>query len=88
MDQEGTPEIVPPGWDYAEVFDALDLGCGQLLLDLLMFIRPLEAGTVILLASRDIASPLEIPAWCRLTGNRLIEARPPYYLVEKKTNHP
>jgi len=76
-------ELVPKDWKYDDVFDAMELGCGQLLLDFRVHIRPLPDGAVVMLASRDIASPREIPAWCRLTGNRLIARSHPYYLIEK-----
>jgi len=75
---------VPGHWQYDDVFDALELGCGQMLLDLNLFFRPFAAGSKILLATRDVGSKLEIPAWCRLTGNRLVEAAHPYYLIERK----
>jgi tRNA 2-thiouridine synthesizing protein A len=80
-------EHVPQEWKYDDVFDAMELGCGQLLLDFRMHIRPLPEGAVLLLATRDIASPREIPAWCRLTGHRLMAQSHPYYLIEKKGNH-
>jgi len=79
-------EQVPPEWEFDDVFDALDLGCGQLLLDFSIHIRPLPEGSVVMLATRDIASPMEIPAWSRLTGHRLIAQSHPYYLIEKNGN--
>lgn len=75
---------VPGHWHFEDVFDALELGCGQLLLDLNLFIRKCDSGSKILLATRDVGSKVEIPAWCRLTGNRLVEAAHPYYLIERK----
>jgi len=75
---------VPGHWQYEDVFDALELGCGQLLLDLNLIIRRQPAGANILLATRDVGSKVEIPAWCRLTGNRLVEAAHPFYLIERK----
>jgi len=80
-------EHFPKEWSFDDIFDAVDLGCGDLLLDLKIFANPLRPGTRFVVASRDIGSPREIPAWCRLTGNRLIAGKPPYYLIEKKNNH-
>ena len=80
-------EHVPSDWEFDDVFDAMELGCGQLLLEFRMHIRPLPEGSIVMLASRDIASPMEIPAWCRLTGNRLIAHSHPYYLVKKRGDH-
>ncbi len=44
----------------------------------------LPSGARLVIASRDAGAPIELPAWCRLTGHRLCEARPPFYLVEKR----
>ena len=55
-------EHVPSDWKFDDVFDAMELGCGQLLLDFRMHIRPLPEGSIVMLASRDIASPMEVPA--------------------------
>jgi len=75
---------VPQHWHYEDVFDAFELGCGQLLLDLKLFMRTVAPGTAILLATRDAGSPVEVPAWCRLTGNRLVASAHPFYLIERK----
>ena len=75
---------VPSDWEFDDVFEGLELGCGQLLLDLKLRIQTLPQGQRLLVASRDLASPVEIPAWCRLTGHRLLVANPPYYLIARK----
>jgi hypothetical protein len=80
-------EHLPPEWEFEDLFDAMDLGCGQLLLDFRMHIRPFPEGARVVLATRDIASPMEIPAWCRLTGHCLVAQAHPYYLIEKRGNH-
>ena len=79
-------EHAPSDWEFDDVFDAMELGCGQLLLDFRMHIRPLPEGSVVMLATRDIASPREVPAWCRLTGHRLVAQSHPFYLIEKSGN--
>lgn len=62
-------------------YDGGETGCGELLLDLLLFTRRQPPGTVIEVRALDPGAPLEIPAWCRLTGNELIEANHPLYLL-------
>ena len=79
-------ETVPSHWEYDDVFEGLELGCGQLLLDLKLHMSTLSPGQRLMVASRDIGSPVEIPAWCRLTGHRLLAANPPFYLIEPKPN--
>jgi tRNA 2-thiouridine synthesizing protein A len=75
---------VPEEWEHEEVFDTLDRGCGEALLLLKLRLAKLPSGARLVIASRDSGAPIELPAWCRLTGHRLCEARPPFYLVEKR----
>ena len=77
---------IPRDWDYEDVFDTQDLGCGDFLLDLRVRFRSLEPGERLVVASRDAGAPIEVPAWCRLTGHTLHDARPPFYLIQKR-NH-
>ena len=74
----------PRHWDFDEVYDSVDRGCGDFVMDLRTVMRELPAGTVLMVASRDAGAPIEIPAWCRLTGHRLLDAAPPYYLLQKR----
>ena len=72
---------LPPRWSPDRRFDGGETGCGEVLLDLRIFLRPLAPGTRVAILARDEGSPVEIPAWCRVTGHRLLEAKYPYYLV-------
>ncbi len=74
----------PKHWDFDEVFDSLDHGCGDFIIDLRAVMRDLEPGTALMVASRDAGAPVEIPAWCRLTGHHLVDASPPFYLLRKR----
>ena len=62
-------------------FDGGETGCGELLLDLFLFAKRQPPGTVVEVRALDPGAPLEIPAWCRLTGHELIESAHPLYLV-------
>jgi tRNA 2-thiouridine synthesizing protein A len=75
----------PEHWDFDEVFDSFDRGCGDFIIDLREVMAGLESGMVLMVASRDAGAPVEVPAWCRLTGHPLLEARPPFYLIRKRT---
>ena len=76
---------VPREWDFEEVFDTLDRGCGDALIELRTFLAPLPARAVVMVASGDAGAPVELPAWCRLTGHVLLEAQPPYFLIQKRS---
>jgi tRNA 2-thiouridine synthesizing protein A len=77
-------EAFPSAWEFDEVFDSFDRGCGDFILELRSVVRGLGIGSKLLIASRDAGAPIEIPAWCRLTGHSLVDAAPPYYLVRKE----
>jgi tRNA 2-thiouridine synthesizing protein A len=74
----------PRHWDFDEVYDSFDRGCGDFIIDLKAVMADLATGAVVMIASRDAGAPVEIPAWCRLTGHRLLDAKPPYFLVRKR----
>lgn len=62
-------------------YDGGETGCGEMLLDLLLFSRRQPPGTVIELRALSPGAPLEIPAWCRLTRHELLSAAHPFYLL-------
>ncbi len=74
----------PAGWKHDSEFDGKGTGCGEILIDLRMHFRKQEGGTFVLVTAHDEGAPVEMPAWCRMTGHRLIEAKHPYYLVKVK----
>jgi tRNA 2-thiouridine synthesizing protein A len=74
----------PRHWRFDDVFDSLDRGCGDFILELRAQIADLAPGAVLMVASRDAGAPVEVPAWCRMTGHRLLEASPPFFLIEKR----
>jgi tRNA 2-thiouridine synthesizing protein A len=78
------PVVERPPWSYDREFDGGDTGCGELLLDLRLFFKPLAAGSRVLVITGDAGAPLEMPAWCRMAGHRLIMTEHPFYLVEKR----
>ena len=76
---------VPAHWEFDEVYDAVDRGCGDFIIDLKRVVTPLPPGTNLMVASRDAGAPVEIPAWCRLTRHRLVDAAPPFYLIRTRS---
>ena len=69
---------------FAAEWDAGEMGCGEVLIQLRLRFRPLQTGDVFRLITRDIAAPLEIPAWCRVTKRQLLHAEHPEYWIEQK----
>lgn len=65
-------------------YDAGDLGCGDLVLELRNRLRELQPGDVLRVLARDPAAPVDLPAWCGLTGHSLVRAAHPEYHVRRK----
>lgn len=65
------------------LFDGGDTGCGELLLDLLLFMKQQPAGAIVKVRALDPGAPLEIPAWCRLTQHELQTSNHPIYKIKK-----
>ena len=58
------------------------MGCGQLVFELRLRLMELEPGDQLEVVARDPGAPIDIPAWCRMTGNDLISAEHPVYVFE------
>lgn len=74
-----------------QVVDGGDRACGELLLVLAARARRLPPGSQIRLLASDPAAPLDLPAWCHLTGHhyrgRGTDATGrPYYDIETATH--
>jgi len=65
-------------------WDAGDLGCGELVLELRMRLSSMQPGQVLRLTSRDPGSPQDLPAWCRMTGHTLVSQQHPVYVLRKE----
>ncbi len=74
------------------VFDGGDLLCVALLLRLRDVITGLQPGTVVHVIATDPAAPLDLPAWCQLTGHHYLgpvpAPRPAYALPLSSTALP
>lgn len=66
--------------------DGGDLGCARLLIHLRRHVAALEPGAVVHLTSADPVAPIDLPAWCRLTGHTYLgpvttDDRPTYAIA-------
>lgn len=65
--------------------DGGDLGCARLLVLLRDRVATLRAGAVVHLVTTDPVAPIDLPAWCHMTGHAYlgaVEGRPrPTYAV-------
>jgi tRNA 2-thiouridine synthesizing protein A len=65
-------------------WDAGEMGCGELVLELRVRLKPMRPGQLLQLTARDPGAPEDLPAWCRLTGHHLISADHPVYLIRRQ----
>jgi len=57
---------------FDEEWDAGDLACGDLVLRLRFRLRAIPKGHVIRVRALDPGAHVDLPAWCRLTGETLL----------------
>ena len=65
-------------------WDAGDMSCGDLVMELRRRLRAMAAGKVLRVVASDPGAPEDLPAWCRLTGHSLLAQRHPVYWVRRK----
>ena len=65
-------------------WNAGDMGCGELVLELRMRLQAMP-GLVLKLIATDAGAPEDIPAYCRMTRHELVEAAPPVYRIRART---
>jgi tRNA 2-thiouridine synthesizing protein A len=65
-------------------WDAGDLGCGDLVLELMLRMNAMPPRQVLRLVALDPGAPADLPAWCRMTGHTLLEANHPVYVIRRK----
>jgi tRNA 2-thiouridine synthesizing protein A len=70
--------------NHAAEWDAGDMGCGELVLELRLRLQTMQAGQIMKLCARDPGAPEDLPAWCRLTGHILSRAEHPNYWIKRK----
>ena len=81
------PEWAPEDWACAAAYDAEDKACGESIFDLRFFFQPLPAESRVRVTALDPSAPVDLTAWCRSTGHKLIDWHHPYYLIEKRANN-
>lgn len=65
-------------------WDAGDLGCGELVMELRLRLREMAPGEVLQVRALDPGAPEDLPAWCALTGHTLVRAQHPQYDIRRK----
>ncbi len=81
-----TAAVVDAAWqpEAAASYDAGDLGCGDLVLELRFRLRELSPGAVLHVTARDPAAPVDLPGMVRSCGHALLHASHPDYWIRRK----
>lgn len=69
---------------FTAEWDAGDMGCGDLVLELRLRLQATAPGTIFKLTARDPGAPADMPAWCGLTGHPLLRSQHPVYWIRRK----
>ncbi len=67
-------------------WNAGDAVCGALVVGLKRQIEALDAGEMLRVTAASSGAPVDLPAWCRVTGHTLIEADHPVYVLRKNND--
>ena len=72
---------------YQQEWDAGDLGCGELVIELRFRLKAMRAGEVIRVHATDLGAPADLPAWCRMTKDTLVnhDADAKMYYIRRGT---
>ena len=68
---------------FDQEWDAGDMGCGELVLELLTRMKAMLPGRVLKLRALDPGAREDLPAWCRMTGHELVASRHPDYFIRR-----
>ena len=74
----------PATYYIADEWDAGHMGCGEVIILLRKRMQKLQPGEIFKLISQDLGAHEDLPAWCRMTGRRLLRAQHPDYWIEQK----
>lgn len=70
----------PNSWIFQKELDTKELGCGDMVMALYKYFKPLDSGTIVKVRALDAG---DVMAWCRNTGNTMHDSIPPFFLIEK-----
>lgn len=62
------------------------MGCGQLVMVLRRRLDELAPGEQLEIVARSPGAPVDLPAWCRMTGHRLVRSDHPTYVIERRAD--
>jgi tRNA 2-thiouridine synthesizing protein A len=74
------------GSDFDAEWDAGNMGCGDLVLELRSRLQSIHPGQILKVRATDTGAGEDLPAWCRMTGNTMVASRHPVYWIKRKVS--
>jgi tRNA 2-thiouridine synthesizing protein A len=71
------------------ILDAGETACGELILLIFQKMKTLRPGQILEVIGFDPGAQVDVPAWCRQTGNALLSftaGSPAHFIIRKKEN--
>jgi tRNA 2-thiouridine synthesizing protein A len=81
-----SPDSPAPNPIPHAAWDAGNMGCGELVMGLRIRLQPMPPGQILKLTATDAGVPEDLPAWCRLTGHKLVSCNHPEYWIQRREN--
>ena len=83
--EEGAREMAKgEGRDSARHWDAGDAGCGAFIVRLKREVNEVAPGSTLSVTTENAGAPVDVPAWCRMSGHTLVFADHPLYVIRKR----
>lgn len=57
------------------------MGCSRMIVELRRRLAALRPGDTLAVTARGPGAPVDLPAWCRVTGHTLVAADPPVFVI-------
>jgi len=72
--------------EHQQAWDAGDLGCGDLVIRSYFLLQEMRPREIIRVHATDTGAPHDLPAGCRMTGERLVEhdCERDFYWIQRK----
>jgi len=82
--RKAVPTAVTRAMHIARHWDAGDAGCGALIMGLRQQIGRIAPGELLEVTAQDAAAPIDIAAWCHMTGHALAAESHPTYVLQRR----
>jgi tRNA 2-thiouridine synthesizing protein A len=69
-------KAMDPSTRADHILDLGEINCSQLIMEVMLAMRHMDKGQTILVTAYDPSAPIDLEAWCHMTGNTLAQRLP------------